>query len=169
MAAGRSAGSPAMVAVGIDTHGDMHLAAVIDFVGRRLGHGEFAATPGGYTELWKWVQGSGAIQVVGIEGTGAYGAGVCNFLLARGVHVVEVDRPDRKTRRFKGKSDPLDAYSAARAAVNGSATTLPKSHDGEMVYGAYPRTRGGNRVRTTMVYTHVLDRGGLGVRSPLDG
>jgi site-specific recombinase XerD len=24
-------------------------------------------------------------------------------------------------------------------------------------------------VRTTMVYTHVLNRGGLGVRSPLDG
>jgi len=38
-----------------------------------------------------------------------------------------------------------------------------------MVYAAYPRTRGGNRVRTTMVYTHVLNRGGLGVRSPLDG
>ena len=28
---------------------------------------------------------------------------------------------------------------------------------------------GHQSVQTTMVYTHVLNRGGLGVRSPLDG
>jgi len=28
---------------------------------------------------------------------------------------------------------------------------------------------GHSDVRTTMVYTHVLNRGGLGVRSPADG
>jgi len=46
--------------------------------------------------------------------------------------VVEVDRPDRKARRAKGKSDPLDAYSAARAALAGTASGVPKTRDGRV-------------------------------------
>lgn len=40
--------------------------------------------------------------------------------------VVEVDRPDRKTRRMHGKSDPIDAIAAARAVLAGTATGTPK-------------------------------------------
>jgi len=29
--------------------------------------------------------------------------------------------------------------------------------------------RGHNDVKTTLIYTHVLNRGGKGVRSPMDG
>jgi hypothetical protein len=36
--------------------------------------------------------------------------------------VIEVDRPDRKTRRSAGKSDPIDAEAAARAAASSSQT-----------------------------------------------
>src|SRR6056297_3540746 len=53
-------------------------------------------------------------------------------LTVDGVHVVEVDRPDRKARRFDGKSDPLDAYAAARAALSERATGAPKSRDGNV-------------------------------------
>jgi hypothetical protein len=48
------------------------------------------------------------------------------------VHVVEVDRPDRRARRAQGKSDPLDAYSAARAALSGRASVVPKVRDGKV-------------------------------------
>ena len=42
----------------------------------------------------------------------------------------EADRPNRKTRRQRGKSDPIDAEAAARAVLAGTATALPKRRDG---------------------------------------
>jgi len=74
--------------------------------------------------------GFGTLRVVGVEGTGAYGAGLARYLMAQGQAVVEVDRPDRKARRAAGKSDPIDAESAARAALNRVRTGLPKQRDG---------------------------------------
>jgi len=44
--------------------------------------------------------------------------------------VLEVDRPDRSDRRRKGKDDDLDAISAARAALHGRRTSVPKGLDG---------------------------------------
>lgn len=67
-----------------------------------------------------------------MEGTGGYGAGVARFLTAEAVTVVEVDRPDRKTRRDQGKSDPIDAYAAARAAASGHAAGTPNSRTGDV-------------------------------------
>ncbi len=67
-----------------------------------------------------------------MEGTGAYGAALSRYLRGQGVVIVEVDRPDRKTRRTKGKSDPIDAYAAARAALSGAASGTPKTRDGKV-------------------------------------
>lgn len=53
-------------------------------------------------------------------------------LRTAGLEVVEVDRPDRRARRTHGKSDPLDAYAAATAALTGRASTVPKTHDGDV-------------------------------------
>lgn len=119
-------------AVGIDTHADLNVAAVIDQVGRELGHASFATTRRGYRQLERWARSFGPVEIVGIEGTGVYGAGICAHLTASGLHVVEVDRPDRRSRRFEGKSDPIDAYAAARAALSGRATTTPKTRDGNV-------------------------------------
>jgi len=123
---------PGPVTGGVDTHGDTHHAAVIDQVGREIADAEFRATPAGYRQLLGWLRGHGSLQRVGVEGTGAYGAGLARHLRGQGVSLVEVDRPDRKTRRAKGKSDPIDAYAAARAALNGSATGTPKTRDGRV-------------------------------------
>jgi transposase len=71
----------------------------------------------------------GELERVGVEGTGAYGAGLARHLSAEGVDVVEVNRPNRQVRRNRGKSDPVDAEAAARAALNGEATVVPKTHD----------------------------------------
>ena len=117
---------------GVDTHGQTHHAAALDPVGRQLGDREFPTTPAGYRAMLSWLQGYGHLERVGVEGTGTYGAGLTRQLRTAGVTVVEVDRPDRKARRAKGKSDPLDAYSAARAALARTATGVPKAQDGRV-------------------------------------
>jgi transposase len=115
---------------GVDTHADVHVAAALDPVGGLLGVAEFPATAAGYARLLGWLGGFGTVCLVGIEGTGSYGAGLARHLAAAGVRVVEVDRSDRQDRRRAGKSDPLDAVSAARAAQSGRARGAPKGRDG---------------------------------------
>jgi transposase len=115
---------------GVDTHADVHVAAALDPVGGLLGVQEFPATPAGYARLLGWLGGFGAVCLVGIEGTGSYGAGLARHIITAGVRVVEVDRCDRQDRRRQGKSDPLDAVSAARAAQSGRAAGTSKGRDG---------------------------------------
>jgi transposase len=115
---------------GVDTHADVHVAAALDPIGGLLGVREFPVTPAGYARLLAWLGGFGSVCLVGIEGTGSYGAGLARHLSAAGVRVVEVDRSDRQDRRRQGKSDPLDAVSAARAAQSGRARGAPKGRDG---------------------------------------
>jgi transposase len=120
----------ARVIGGIDTHKDVHVAAVLDELGRLLGTATFATTTQGYRQLHRWLCGHGEVLAVGVEGTGSWGAGVSRFLRTRGVNVVEVNRPNRQLRRRKGKSDTVDAEMAARAVLAGEATVTPKAGDG---------------------------------------
>jgi len=115
---------------GVDTHADVHVAAALDPLGGLLGVREFPATPAGYARLLGWLGGFGTVCLVGIEGTGSYGAGLARHIITAGVRVVEVDRCDRQDRRRQGKSDPLDAVSAARAAQSGRAAGASKGRDG---------------------------------------
>jgi transposase len=115
---------------GVDTHADVHVAAALDPIGGLLGVQEFPATAAGYASLLGWLGGFGPVCLVGIEGTGSYGAGLARHVTAAGIRVVEVDRSDRQDRRRQGKSDPLDAVSAARAAQSGRARGAPKGRDG---------------------------------------
>lgn len=115
---------------GVDTHSRVHVAAVVDGVGRILGTQSFPASLSGYRRLLRWLQRHGNVISVGIEGTGSYGVGLSRFLASEGIDVVEVNRPNRQTRRRRGKSDTVDAEAAARAALNGEASAAPKSSDG---------------------------------------
>ena len=115
---------------GVDTHADVHVAAALDPLGGLLGVAEFPVTAAGYAQLLGWLAGFGTVALVGIEGTGSYGAGLARYITAAGVRVVEVDRSDRQDRRRRGKSDPLDAISAARAAQSGRAAGAPRGRDG---------------------------------------
>jgi transposase len=117
---------------GVDTHLDVHVAAALDPIGGVLGVESFVTTPKGYTALLEWMTTFGTISKVGVEGTGAYGAGLGRFLARAGVEVVEVDPPNRQMRRTKGKSDPADAVEAARAVLSGRCTGAPKSRDGNV-------------------------------------
>ncbi len=121
-----------IVTVGVDTHTDVHVAAVLDQTGRLVGTRSFAATTRGYAQLATWIESFGPVDKVGMEGTGHFGAGLLRFLTEYGLTVVEVDRPDRSARRRNGKSDPLDAESAARAVLSGRAAGTPKTRDAEV-------------------------------------
>ena len=137
---------------GVDTHADVHVAAALDPIGGLLGVQEFPATAGGYARLLGWLAGFGTVALVGIEGTGSYGAGLARHVTAAGVRVVEVDRSDRQDRRRQGKSDPLDAVSAARAARSGRARGAPKGRDGAVeairALMVAKRSAAGERTRT---------------------
>jgi transposase len=115
---------------GVDTHRDIHVVAALDPLGGLLGTEEFETTPAGYKSLLGWLKTFGDVTKVGVEGTGSYGAGLTRHLRRAGVRVIEVDRPNRDERRRSGKSDPLDAVEAARAALGGRASGSPKSRDG---------------------------------------
>lgn len=115
---------------GIDTHKDLHVAAVIDSTETLLGTASFPTTRAGYRALLRWMAAFGDLQRVGIEGTGSYGAGINRHLAQAEIEVLEIDRPDRRDRRLRGKNDDLDAISAARAALHRRRTTIPKSRDG---------------------------------------
>lgn len=115
---------------GVDTHQDTHVAAALDAQGRLLGARGFPTSPLGLKALHAWLAGHGQIDCVGVEGTGSYGAGLTRSLHAAGITVVEVNRPNRQLRRQRGKSDPIDAEAAARAALSGQATAVPKTRDG---------------------------------------
>jgi transposase len=77
-----------------------------------------------------WMRSNGKLCQVGVEGTGAYGAGLARHLHNEGVEVLEVPRPDRRLRRQRGKSDPIDAEAAARTVLAGRASGAPKLADG---------------------------------------
>ncbi len=106
------------VILGVDTHLDFHVAVAVDHLGRRLGEASVPTTAKGYERLLRWAEGFGLVRCAGIEGTSSYGAGLTRHLRARGIEVLEVERPKhrrRSSRRNVEKSDPSDAERAARA------------------------------------------------------
>jgi len=130
--AAEAAAAPRSVVLGVDTHKDVHVGAVLDHVGGLLGTGEFPATAADYRQLLDWACTFGTVLRAGVECTGSYGAGLTRYLATQRVSVVEVNQPDRSARRRRGKTDAVDAESAARAALSGTARAVPKSGDGQV-------------------------------------
>ena len=122
--------TPDAVVIGIDTHKDVHVAVAINGWARGLPPHRFPATAEGYREVAAWAAEHGPVYAFGIEGTGSYGAGLTRALTAMGSHVIEVGRVNRQLRRRHGKTDTVDAESAARAVLAGEAEGEPKSGDG---------------------------------------
>ena len=115
---------------GVDTHKDLHVAAVVDERDRVLGSQSFATTRQGYRQMLAWMGSFGEVERIGIESTGSYGAGLLRFVQTVGIEVLEVTTPDRQDRRRRGKNDDLDAQNAAHAAFAGQRTVTPRSRDG---------------------------------------
>ena len=115
---------------GVDTHKDLHVAAVVDELDRVLASQCFATTRDGYKQMLAWMGAFGSLQRVGIEATGTYGAGLLRYMQKAGIEVLEVTTPDKHDRRKRGKNDDLDAQNAAHAAFAGKRTVTPKSRNG---------------------------------------
>lgn len=121
-----------LVVGGVDTHKDLHVAAVVDQAGRILGADSFPNDTKGFRQLAAWMARHGELDRVGIEGTGSYGAGLARHFARVGVEVLEVCRHDRQRRRMKGKSDTVDAEAAARAALARDMVATPKTGVGSI-------------------------------------
>jgi len=118
------------VVVGVDTHKDVHVAAVVTVAGVLVARRCFPTTAAGYHELVAWATTFGTLRRAGVECTGSYGAALARHLQAAGIEVVEVNQPDKATRRRRGKSDAIDAEAAAQAVLSGRATATAKTGDG---------------------------------------
>ncbi len=115
-----------MIAVGVDTHKYEHAVCVLDALGQLIGERTTSATRAGYAELAGWISQLEEMVVVGIEGAGSDGAGLCEYLLGAGIQVVEVERPKRAQRRRGGKSDRIDALVAAKRVLAGDGLASPR-------------------------------------------
>lgn len=135
---------------GVDTHADTHHAAVIDHNGKHLADAEFPTTPAGYAALTAFILMFGVLTRVGVEGTGSYGAGLTRHLTSLGHQVIEVIRPNRQLRRMSGKSDPIDAYAAAKTALAKADQPTPKAGDGivEQIRYLFTARRSAIKART---------------------
>jgi len=105
--------------IGVDTHRDTHHAEIAHPSGAVIAACSIPSTSVGYAQLLAWARGHapGPRLVISIEGTRSYGAGLARAATAAGLIVTECEQPTRKTRRGKGKSDPIDAHLAVLAAL----------------------------------------------------
>lgn len=133
---------------GADTHADTIHVAAIDTLGRDLGDQEFPTTPDGYRSALRFLTALGVVTVIGIEGTSSYGAGFTRAAREAGIEVREVIRPERSVRRMRGKSDPIDAYQAARAVLAGRAAAAPKDQDVEALRALHNARKSAIKART---------------------
>ncbi|WP_253192073.1 IS110 family transposase, partial [Klebsiella pneumoniae] len=78
---------PPFVVGGVDTHKDLHVAAVVDENNRVLGSDFFATTRQGYRQMLTWMASFGTVARIGVECTGSYGAGLLRHLQNAGITV----------------------------------------------------------------------------------
>jgi transposase len=119
-----------MVVGGVDTHKDLHVAAIVDAADAVIATESFSTTRAGYRALLRWMRAHGDIARVGVECTGSYGAGLLRHLDAAGIEVLEVTAGDKADRRRRGKDDTIDAENAAHAAFARVRTVTPRARDG---------------------------------------
>lgn len=115
--------------IGVDCHKWQHTAALLNEQGQVLEIWQGDATPAGWQALLTWVCGFGGERQWGLEGSGHYGRGLAQFLVAQGEIVMEVNtRLTARGRRQRGRLDKSDRQDAAAiaAVVRERAACLPQ-------------------------------------------
>ena len=130
-----------IVYAGVDTHRDVHVAAVVDTAGRVLATSPFPTDETGYEQLKQWLRSQGHIARVGVEGTGSYGAGLARYLTEMNIKVLEVNRPNRQLRRRLGKTDTVGRHSR-RAGCSQRRSHRPTQNRGRTGRGDKNATSG---------------------------
>jgi len=155
------------VTVGIDSHKSSLAVAVLDDLGRLVGVREFANNPEEHEKLRSWIEAHGAARLIGVEGSGNYGARLTRHLLKSGEDVREVpaflSHRERKKSPSRGKSDVQDALAIARVTARGDGLSAPQrteafqdlkllsDHRDQLVRA---RTQLINRTHTNLVVSH---------------
>jgi len=142
---------PGLNVAGIDTHKDSLHIGIISPVGIPIIDHEFACTADGYSAAVTFITDHGPVGLVGVEGTSSYGTGITRRLQTAGYTVVEVYGGRPSSRRNNGKSDPLDAYEAARAALADDGTSTPKDERTNILRGLHLAARSAVKARTTAI------------------
>ncbi|KOG54108.1 transposase [Streptomyces virginiae] len=157
-AAGTAGTTGQWVFGGVDSHADTIHVAVVTDNGGQLADAEFPTTAAGYMAALAFLGAHGAVVAIGVEGTASYGTGFTRAARAAGLTVVEVNRPDRAERRRSGKSDPIDAYAAARAALSGRASSAPKDDTVAGIRALHNAARSTMKSRTAAInqIVHIL-------------
>lgn len=148
--------------VGVDTHAATHTYALVEAPsGKQLGQATFPTTAAGLARAEAWLarRTSGDLDgmLVSAEGTGSYGAMMGQRLAQIGYRVVEAPAPSAKRLRGKGKTDTLDAITAARSSLIMEMEDLRDRRAGELQTALKvltPRTRAAQR-RSTAVDQRV--------------
>ncbi|WUP61474.1 IS110 family transposase [Streptomyces sp. NBC_00258] len=143
---------------GVDSHADTVHVAVVTDRGGQLADAEFPTTAAGYRAALAFLASHGTVSAIGVEGTSSYGAGFTRAAREVDLTVVEVNRPDKAERRRIGKSDPIDAYAAARAVVSGRASSVPKGDAVAGIRALHNAARSAVKARTAALNQigHIL-------------
>ncbi len=109
--------------VGVDTHRDEHvLAVVVAPAGAVVAQRAVSTNGRGYGQALRFAReyATGA-RVWAVEGAGHYGAGLARYLSQRGEAVLEVGRSARSERRLLGKTT-----SSTRSAPHGPRSRVSR-------------------------------------------
>jgi transposase len=137
---------------GVDTHGRTYHAAVLDTQGRLLGNQEFPTDRGGYRQLLSWLGRHGQVGMVGVEGTGSYGAGLARYLLDQQVGWSRsTARPSHPPAA--GQVGPDRRRGGRPRRAGRVATAVPKRRDGivEVIRVLRTARRGASKARTAAI------------------
>ena len=105
--------------IGVDTHARTHTFVIIECrTGGLIDSRVFPASRAGTARAVAWI-GRRAPEPVfaAVEGTSSYGAQLTSALVEAGIPVGEVRPPARTKHAIDGKSDTLDAETAARSVL----------------------------------------------------
>lgn len=126
-----------MIVIGTDTHKRTHTCGAVDAL-TAAARGELTvpAREGAFGKLLRWARTLDSERVWAIEDCRHVSGALERFLIARGERVVRVAPKHmagaRRAARERGKSDSIDAFSVARAALKEGIDKLPGAHlDGE--------------------------------------
>jgi transposase len=122
-----------MIVIGTDTHKRSHTCGAVEgATARALGERTAKVGRRGFDELLGWARGLGSERVWAIEDCRQVSGSFERFLIARGERIVRVAPKymagARKSARERGKSDSIDAFAIARAALKEGIETLPSAH-----------------------------------------